>query len=231
MPTIKFFCSSVLSIILVLTGGACSNPTAYTQEDSSTIAKAFVKADATYAFDGMPETLQLMNTAAVENGWQFICEFDSRHAGYGDRNGQMLAQVITHHAAVITVQKGEVTSGVMDWVWDMIKQQLIEGIEISPAPIHEANVTILMSKPPQVEVYIKGGLADGCTTFHNIEVAREGSHVNITVTVQHPKDVSCPAIYTYFEKFVILGSDFTAGVTYTLEVNDFSTTFPYFTEM
>ena len=84
-----------------------------------------------------------------------------------------------------------------------------------------------MSNPPQVGVYIKGGLRDGCTTFHNIEIAREASHVNITVTVQHPKDVSCPAVYTYFEKEINLGSDFSAGVTYSLDVNDYSTTFVY----
>jgi hypothetical protein len=99
--------------------------------------------------------------------------------------------------------------------------------EIALAPIHEVNTTLLLSNPPQIEVYIKGGLRDGCTKFHDIEITREGNTVNIKVTTQHPKDVFCPAVYTYFEKEINLGSDFTAGTTYTLNVNDYSTTFAY----
>ena len=74
-------------------------------------------------------------------------------------------------------------------------------------------------------MHIKGGLPDGCTTFHDIETSREGSTVNIKVTVQRPAGVSCPAIYTSFEKDVNLGSDFAFGTTYTLKVNDYNTTF------
>ena len=55
--------------------------------------------------------------------------------------------------------------------------------------------------------------------------AREGNTVNIKVTVQRPRGVDCPAIYTWFEKDVNLGTDFAFGTTYTLNVNDYSTTF------
>jgi len=99
--------------------------------------------------------------------------------------------------------------------------------EIDLAPIHEVNVTLLKSKPPQIGVYIKGGLRDGCTTFHNIEITREGSTVNIKVTTQHPKDKVCPAVYGYFEKDVNLGSNFSVGTIYTLNVNDYTSTFTY----
>ena len=98
-------------------------------------------------------------------------------------------------------------------------------VEIKLAPIDEVKVNLLKSNPPQIGVYIKGGLPDGCTTFHDIETAREGSTVNIKVTVQRPRGVSCPAIYTNFEKDVNLGSDFAFGTTYTLNVNDYTTTF------
>ena len=37
--------------------------------------------------------------------------------------------------------------------------------------------------------------------------------------------MNCPAIYTWFEKDVNLGTDFAFGTTYTLNVNDYSTTF------
>ena len=228
IQVIAIACLSILLVLAALFGGACGKPSTGSRETSQKTALEFVRLDTTFRFDGIPETLEITGTTSVGNGWQFTIEFDSRYAGYGNRSGQILAQVITHHTVEVTVQGGlGVTKAVMDGVWNMLEQQMLKEVEISLAPIHEANVTLLMSKPPQVEVYIKGGLADGCTTFHNIEVAREGSHITITVTVQRPKDVSCPAIYTYFEKFVILGSDFTAGTTYTLEVNDYSTTFAY----
>jgi hypothetical protein len=100
-------------------------------------------------------------------------------------------------------------------------------IEINLAPIHEVNVTFMKSYPPQVGVYIKGGLSSGCTTFNDIEITREGNVVNLKVTVQRPRDAVCSAIYGFFEKNVNLGSSFTAGVTYTLNVNDYTTTFNY----
>ena len=99
-------------------------------------------------------------------------------------------------------------------------------VEIRPAPIDEVKVNLLKSNPVQVAVYIKGGLPDGCTTFHDIETTRDGNTVNIKVTVQRPRGVSCPAVYTNFEQYVNLGTDFAIG-TYTLKVNDYTTTFDY----
>jgi inhibitor of cysteine peptidase len=100
-------------------------------------------------------------------------------------------------------------------------------VEISLAPIHEVEVFFMESFPVQVGVYIKGGLRDGCTTFHDAVVTREGNTINIEVTTQHPKDTDCPPVYNFFEKNLNLGSDFTAGATYKLEVNDYTTTFLY----
>ncbi len=100
----------------------------YTEDNSREQAEEFIKASPTFAFDGMPETLKLGETLYpdIENAWQFVFTFDSRHAGYGDRTGQMLAQVITPHEAIITIEKGAVTNGVLDQKWDMFRQKLIE---------------------------------------------------------------------------------------------------------
>lgn len=216
----------MLLVFLTLVSGACSQATV-SQDESRQIAESFTKADATYIYDSMSKTLELTATTQTDNGWQFTYEFDSRHAGYGNRAGEMLAGVVTHHAAVITVEEGKVTAAVMDDYWDMKNDAALEDYEISLAPIHEVNIDLLMSDPPQIGVYIKGGLADGCTKFNNIMITREGTTVNLEVTVRHPKDTACPAIYTYFEENITLGSDFTSGTTYTLNVNDFTTTFQY----
>lgn len=91
---------------------------------------------------------------------------------------------------------------------------------ISPAPIHEVDVRVAESFPPQVFVYIKGGLSDGYTTFHNLTTVRSGNTINIEVTTTRPKDAICTQIYSYFEKNVNLGTDFISGQTYTINVND-----------
>lgn len=100
-----------------------------------------------------------------------------------------------------------------------------EEIEIRPAPIHEVQVNIAESFPPQVFVYIKGGLSDGCTTFHELTTERSGNTINITVTTQRPKNAICTQVYGSFEKNVALGSDFTSGETYRVNVNDEITSF------
>ncbi len=210
-----------------------------TEEGSRELAEQFVRSSSTFVFDGMEESLEFIKAEdiVVEHeqdnsgklfqmqGWEFTFRFESRHAGYGDRTGQVLAQVITPHEAVITVKQGEVSSAIMDEVWDMINQQRFNDIEVSPAPIHEVDVLIMESSPPQVGVHIKGGLRDGCTSFHDAVVAREGDIVNIEVTTRRPREAICAQVYGFFEKNLNLGSDFTAGTTYTLNVNDYTTTF------
>ncbi|MFC2045475.1 hypothetical protein ACFLUH_02205 [Chloroflexota bacterium] len=128
-------------------------------EESQQLAEEFVKNSPTYLFDGMEEKLTITETltARCPYCWVFIFEFDSSHAGYGDRTGQMLAQVITHHRAVVTVQQLEVTTAVMDEIWDMISQTMTsegEDIEIEDTnemlsvaelladPVYDTEVTI-----------------------------------------------------------------------------------------
>jgi inhibitor of cysteine peptidase len=98
-------------------------------------------------------------------------------------------------------------------------------LEIRLAPIHEVRVAIAELFPPQVIVHIQGGLSDGCTTFHELKTEHSGSAVNITVTTQRPRGAICTQVYGYFEQNVNLGSDFVSGQTYTINVNDRTTSF------
>jgi len=101
--------------------------TTITQSQSQVIAETFVKESPTFAFDGIAESLKLTDTMVLRcpSCWQFIFNFESRQAGYGDRAGQMLAQVITPHTATVTVNQGTVTSADLDGRWDMLKQEMI----------------------------------------------------------------------------------------------------------
>ena len=114
---ITLICLSLFLVLLISIGSSCSQPSSGSQEGSRETALEFVRLETTFRFDGIPETLKVTSTTSTGNGWQFTIEFDSRHAGYGNRSGQMLAQVITHHVAEITVQPGlGVTKAVMDEV-------------------------------------------------------------------------------------------------------------------
>jgi hypothetical protein len=102
--------------------------TGITQDESQLIARDFVIKEPTFAFDGMLDTLNLVETITLRCPycWEFVYEFDCAAAGYGDRTDVIVAQVITPHSARVTVQEGVVTSAAMDGKWDMIEQKLIE---------------------------------------------------------------------------------------------------------
>ena len=102
------------------------NPHLDTEEESLALAQEFVLKSPTYRYDGS----DLVHIQTVEGDcpscWIFVFEFTSRKAGYGDRSKQVVAQVITQHTAYITVEDGKVTAAVLDDVWDMIGQKMIE---------------------------------------------------------------------------------------------------------
>jgi len=97
------------------------------EEWSRDIAEEFVKNSRTFTYDGIEETLELTETlvARCPFCWSFTFEFDCLHAGYGNREGEVLAQVITPHEAVVIVDKGEVVSAIMDGEWDMLRQAFV----------------------------------------------------------------------------------------------------------
>lgn len=95
------------------------------------IGRGFVENDSTYVFDGMEETLVMagMEYSADDSAWIVTFTFDSRQAGYGNREDQMLAQVITPHEAVLKYQQGNLISAIMDGRWNMVKQRMVYAIE------------------------------------------------------------------------------------------------------
>lgn len=71
----------------------------------------------TYLYDG--QDLQFVESRALdsvgcEDCYEYEFKFTSRHAGYGNREGEMVAQVLTDHTIVVTVKDGEITKVVTD---------------------------------------------------------------------------------------------------------------------
>jgi hypothetical protein len=132
----KFIVIASLALVVVVFGliGAVTfgTPAApagdqYTADSAISTARQFVNAENTYKFDGMAETLAVrMNKTVSSSIYEIVAEFTSRHAGFGDRADKMVAEVLTPHTAVITVQNGAVASAVMDSQWDMIAQKSID---------------------------------------------------------------------------------------------------------
>jgi len=104
-----------------------STPTQNASEKAGDLALDYVKNDTTYKFDGMPETLKIKEIAPLDcsDCWKVTIYFESRQAGYGDRTGQILAQVITPHEARIRIENGNITSAIMDNRWDMKTQSML----------------------------------------------------------------------------------------------------------
>ncbi len=113
---------TAMSLNLAMPGGADLS-----EDDAAVeIAVDFVRRSPTFSFDGMAGTIAVVETRIMESypiQYVIIIEFDSSHAGYGDRTGQILAQVITHHTAGIKVVNGEVVAAILDDVWDMVDQE------------------------------------------------------------------------------------------------------------
>jgi len=120
--------------VSLLLGVMAACQSQYTQSDSEKVARDFVQNEATFRFDGIADTLKLTNTAKLaSSSWEFTYQYDCRQPGYGDRTGQILAQVITPHEAKVTVADGRVTKGVLDGKWDMLAQQPV-GTPPPPKP-------------------------------------------------------------------------------------------------
>lgn len=96
------------------------------------------------------------------------------------------------------------------------------------APIESIDILIRESFPPGYTAHIVSGLPSGCAKFNMAAViGRTGNHIAVKVTNTMPADpnTACTAIYGYKESNVDLGTNFTSGQTYTVDVNDKSKTF------
>ncbi|MCF7929061.1 MAG: GerMN domain-containing protein [Spirochaetales bacterium] len=77
----------------------------------------------TFLYDGMNLELQKIEQAG-SGRYKIIYRFESRHSGYGDREGKMLAQVITPHTIEVQVEKAknartwQITRAVTDGVFN-----------------------------------------------------------------------------------------------------------------
>lgn len=90
-------------------------------ERSKQIAQEAAENAPTYQFDGSDLKFESSEALTCPNCWEFTFSFSSRYAGYGDRTGQILAQVITPHQIRVNVDDEEVVVVVTDRTFDELK--------------------------------------------------------------------------------------------------------------
>jgi hypothetical protein len=107
------------------------------------IALEFLRNGATFKFDGIEDSIKIEETRILESypvQYIVIISFESRHAGYGDRAGQFLAQVITPHNTWIKIVEDEVVSAILDNTWDELNQKELHSELI---PIEQARDLVI----------------------------------------------------------------------------------------
>lgn len=91
-------------------------------ERSKEIARAAVESTPTYKFDGFDLRFVSSEAFLCPNCWEFTYSFSSRYAGYGNRTGKVLAQVITSHQIRVVVENEKIVAVVTDRTFDELKE-------------------------------------------------------------------------------------------------------------
>lgn len=104
-----------------------TRPLGYTEEGAVDLALHFLRNAPTFRFDGVIDSLRVerVETLRMPWTWEVTIAFKCRHAGYGDRTGEVLSQVVTPHMIKVAVSKGRVMRAVIDERWDELNQRMI----------------------------------------------------------------------------------------------------------
>ncbi len=120
-------------VILGRSGSSITNPslnkdsTAVTINESRQIAENWIlNSSPTYNHDGSDLQLLTEEELILGQRYSFVFSFTSSAAGYGDRSGQMSAQVITPHVIEVVVEDEQVVSAVTDDVYDELAGETID---------------------------------------------------------------------------------------------------------
>ncbi|MBI2938688.1 MAG: hypothetical protein HYY22_10850 [Thaumarchaeota archaeon] len=111
---------------VTLAYSALAAPDSDTSGSATEIAMRFLlEKSPTYLYDGISGRVSAGSLVSLgDRGWEVTLLFTSRTAGYGDRSGQMTAQVLANHSIRIVVAlDGAITSAVIDGAWNELSQK------------------------------------------------------------------------------------------------------------
>ena len=171
------------------------------------IALNFLINGPTFSFDGIMDSIKIIDIYTMESFPEqhvVIISFDTLHAGWGDREGTFIAQVVTPHVIKITIVEEKVVSAVIDDKWDELKQDVIMPDELLlPMKACETAVRYVLERHPELgEVEIPSlwvtemAAPNGLVGASTLRYFSEGWNVTVKFPiVQHP-DYNVEVRYT-----------------------------------
>lgn len=154
--------------------------------DALGVAQKYIVTSPTFAFDGLPNTLDVEDVSVMESypiQYKIRIAFDSTNAGFGDRTGQMLAQVMTHHKMDIIVSEGSVISAVTDDAWDELNHQYVLKKPQQKLPSHDEPVTPFEGVITDYASLIDAIESRGILVQHKEDLAAESSSFSVPTRV------------------------------------------------
>jgi hypothetical protein len=108
------------------------------------MAIIFLKKGPTFSFDGVPGSIEVIDALALESyprQYFITIAFECSQAGYGDREGQILAQVITAHEIRIALSDSVIGSAIIDNSWDELTQKPVTVVTVI-SPDHAKDLAV-----------------------------------------------------------------------------------------
>jgi hypothetical protein len=161
----------------------------------------------TFSFDGIMDSIKIIDIYTMESFPEqhvVIISFDTSHAGWGDREGTFIAQVVTSHVIKITIVEGKVVSAVIDDKWDELEQDVIVPDDLLlPMEACEAAVRYILENHPELgEVEIPSlwvtemATPNGLVGAATLRYLSEGWNVTVKFPIVQYPDYSVEVRYT-----------------------------------
>jgi len=122
--------------------------------EAEDMAIDFLKNGPTFSFDGVPGSIEVVDVIAAESypvQYFITLAFECSHAGYGDREGEILAQVISTHEIRIALSNGVIGSAIIDNQWDELIQRPVS-VNFVISPDHAKDIAVQHVKTEYHEI-------------------------------------------------------------------------------
>jgi hypothetical protein len=154
------------------------------KNDALGVAQRYIVTSPTFAFDGDINTLDTEYVGSLESfpvQYMIKMAFDSAHGGYGNREGQMITQVITHHKMDIVVSEGKVIYAVTDETWDELNLQYVQSL--SKLPSSDEPIVPFEGMATDYLSLVNAIQSRGVLIEHIDEIASESSSFSVPIHV------------------------------------------------
>lgn len=154
------------------------------KNDALGVAQKYIVTSPTFAFDGDINTLDTEYVGVLESSplqYKIRISFDSAHGGYGNREGQMLTQMITPHTMEIIVSEGNVIYAVTDETWDELHLQYVQSL--SKLPSSNEPIVPFEGMATDYSSLVNALQSRGVLVEHIDEIASESSTFSVPIHV------------------------------------------------